>query len=237
MSTPHIPAVSRVRWTQAISLVLAISALLALVVALVMAPPRSGPFCRGDDCITYPYTDAAAHVPNDYIWMYFAVVMSLAFLAWVVCVVGRNPASISAAGIMAVVLAAIATTVLLLAYGVQLLVMQPSLLKGESEGLSPWSQYNAHGIFIALESLGYWIAGLALLSLAVTVARSTRTTRWLRGISLLAGMATVLLLPIMGLIYRSDLEYRYEVAAIAILWPAFVVLGLISMKLTPPSKE
>jgi hypothetical protein len=33
--------------------------------------------------------------------------------------------------------------------------MQPSLLKGETEGLTLFLQYNPDGIFIALEDLGY----------------------------------------------------------------------------------
>ena len=215
------------RWGQVVSLFLSVSSLSALVVALVMAPPRSGPFCRGNDCITFPYTDAAAHVPNDYVWMYFAVVMSLAFLAWVVCVVSESSPSVTGTGVFAVVLATVATTVLLFAYGVQLLVMQPSLVKGETEGLSPWSQYNPQGIFIALECLGYWLAALALIGVASMFQGTSRIDRWRRWIALLAGSVTVALLPIMGLIYRSDLEYRYEVIAIAILWPAFTVLGVL----------
>ena len=51
----------------------------------VTTPPRSGPFCR-TACIGYPYTDAAAFVPRDYLWMYPAAVLALLFVTLVACV-------------------------------------------------------------------------------------------------------------------------------------------------------
>lgn len=50
------------------------------VVSLAMAvttPPRSGPNCRMSSCVGYPYTDAGAYVPRDFLWMYPAVLLSL----------------------------------------------------------------------------------------------------------------------------------------------------------------
>ena len=40
-------------------------------------------------------------------------------------------------------------------YTLQLTVMQPALLTGQLEGLSPLSQYNPHGVFIGVENVGY----------------------------------------------------------------------------------
>jgi hypothetical protein len=37
-------------------------------------------------------------------------------------------------------------------YFIQLTVVQPSVLQGKVDGLLLWSQYNPHGIFIALEA-------------------------------------------------------------------------------------
>ena len=49
-------------------------------------PPRSGPLCN-DGCIAYPYTDAAAFVPRDYLWMYPEVLLTLLFVVLAVCLV------------------------------------------------------------------------------------------------------------------------------------------------------
>ena len=51
----------------------------------VQTLPRSGPFCQGG-CLTYPYEDAAALVPHDYIWMYPATVMVCLFLVLMSCI-------------------------------------------------------------------------------------------------------------------------------------------------------
>ncbi|MGZ4475348.1 MAG: hypothetical protein ACXVWW_06555, partial [Nocardioides sp.] len=51
----------------------AVSAVVSLAVG-VTTPARSGPYCRSG-CVGYPYTDAAAFVPRDYLWMYPALAM------------------------------------------------------------------------------------------------------------------------------------------------------------------
>ena len=53
---------------------------LALLAATT--PPRSGPYCDAN-CVAYPYTDASAFVPRDYVWMYptLLMVIALAMLA------------------------------------------------------------------------------------------------------------------------------------------------------------
>jgi hypothetical protein len=48
-------------WTAAITL-------LTFGVAIA-APLKSGPFCV-DDCVGYPFTDIAAYIPRDFLWIY-----------------------------------------------------------------------------------------------------------------------------------------------------------------------
>ena len=53
--------------------------------------------------------------------------------------------------------------------------------KGETEGIALISQYNGHGIFIAMEELGYIIMGLSFLFLTPVfnrINRLERTIRW-----------------------------------------------------------
>jgi hypothetical protein len=112
-------------------------------------------------------------------------------------------------------------------YFIQLSVMQPSLLKGETEGLALFSQYNPHGIFIALEDLGYLLMSLAFLCVGVNFAgdgKLERAIRWLFISSAGLSIATFILL---SLIYGQDLEYRFEVAIITINWLTLIAGGVL----------
>jgi hypothetical protein len=68
----------------------AVSMVVVGVVGLSVAvttPPRSGPYCRSD-CVTYPYTDVAAFVPRDYLWLYPGLLLVLLFVALAACIHG-----------------------------------------------------------------------------------------------------------------------------------------------------
>lgn len=58
-------------------------------------------------------------------------------------------------GVLSPIFYAVSAAVLSLNYFIQLTVIQPGLQKGEEAFLSLLSLYNPHGIFIALEDLGY----------------------------------------------------------------------------------
>jgi hypothetical protein len=189
-------------------------------------PPRSGPFCTSD-CLGYPYTDVAAFVPRDYWWMYPQSLFILLALGLMVCLHQvAAPAARVFSG-LAVVLAALAAGTLLADYAVQLAVLQPSLRRGETGGLALFSQYNPHGLFIALEDLGYLLLGLALLTVAAVFAARCRLERGLRWLLLVGGGLTVIALPVLAVVYGADLEYRYEVAAIALTWVTLIAGGVL----------
>ena len=211
-------------WT---SISTAVAAAVALVIAVTTAPARSGPFCMLDSCITYPYTDAAVFVPNDYLWMYPAFLMSLLFVVLVVCIHHYASADRRVFSQVALSFAVISAAVLATNYFIQLAVMQPSLLKGEVEGLSLFSQYNPHGVFIALEEVGHLMMGMSFLFVALAFGRRERL-EWI--IRLVFGASSVLAvgsLIVLALLYGSDLEYRYEVAVIVIDWIALIVSGAL----------
>ena len=91
-------------------------------------------------------------------------------------------------------------------------MIQPSVLRGESDGVAMLSQFNAHGLFIALEEVGYLAMSLSFLCLAFAFRR------WLRW--LLAGSCAVMLYALVYYCgaYGLAREYRLEVAAITIDW-------------------
>jgi hypothetical protein len=112
-------------------------------------------------------------------------------------------------------------------YYIQLSVVQPSLLKGELDGLSLFSQYNPHGIFIALEDLGYLMMGAAFLFTAVLFSRRERLERVVRLILIGGGILVLGSFILLSLLYGSDLGYNYEVVAILIDWSTLIVSGTL----------
>ncbi|TQJ50636.1 hypothetical protein [Phycicoccus sp. SLBN-51] len=135
----------------------AVTVVVAVVVSAVLAvttPPRSGPYCR-TGCLTRPWTDAAPFVTRDYWWMYAMLVLLLAAVALAVTVHGLAAGERVMASHTGVLLGTAATTLLVADYGIQLAMAQPALLAGEGGDLVLWSQYNPHGLFIALEDVGY----------------------------------------------------------------------------------
>lgn len=193
----------------------------------VTTPPRSGPSCR-TGCITYPYTDAAVFVPRDYLWMYPALLMAVAFLVLAVHIHGAVPAvrwPLSRTGVCFV---AIGTGTLVVDYGLQLTVMQPGLRSGETEGLSALSQYNPHGIFIGLENIGYATLAVALLflgaALRAAASRPGRAAGWVFTVS---GAATLVALVTFAAYYRADLAYRFEVVSLLLTWLALLSGGVL----------
>ncbi len=192
------------------------ASLAALVVAMGWAPARSGPNCRVD-CIVYPYTDGAAYVPVEYWWMYPAIVVPLAF-AWFLIALRAAGRGRRVTADLAVLAASLSSGFMGAAYGIQLFMLEPSMLKGETAGLELWSMYNPHGIFIALENMGYLCLAAAML---LSARLMNGGARWWAGVW---GGAGILALPILAVALGSNLEYNYEVASILTCW-----IGLIGL--------
>jgi hypothetical protein len=194
--------------------------------AAIATPPRSGPFCTSA-CIRYPYANAAAFFPRDYLWMVPAIFMMLLFVILTACIHNYADGDKKIFSQVGLSFALISVALVIMDYFIQLTVMQPGLLKGEMDGLALFSQYNPHGIFIALEDLGYLMMSLAFLFISVVFARGERleyVLRWLFVISSLVAFAAFIGLT---LVYGNGLEYRFEVAIITINWITLIVSGLL----------
>lgn len=211
----------------------AVSAIAALGIAATTAPPRSGPFCMAgqvdlvDSCVTYPYTDVAAFVPNDYMWMYPAFLMALLFVVLAASIHNYVPAGKRVFSQVALSFAVISAAAHAVNYFIQLAVVQPSLLRGEVEGLTLWSQYNPHGIFIALEDVGYLTMGVAFVFIAAALGGRGWLARIIRYLFAVGGVLAVGALAVLAIWYGMDLEYRYEVAAILIDWLTLIFGGAL----------
>jgi hypothetical protein len=208
----------------------AVAAAAALGIAITTAPARSGPNCMVElvgSCVTYPYTDVAAFVPIEYIWMYPALLMALLFVVLVVCIHHYADVAKKVFSQIALSFAVISATAHAINYFIQLAVVQPSLLKGELEELSLYSQYNPHGIFIALEDVGYLMMGVSFLFVAAVFGRRERLEQVIQILFITSSILAVGSLIVLALLYGFDLEYRYEVAAILIDWIALIISGAL----------
>jgi hypothetical protein len=213
-----------------LSLWAAILTALMAAVSLAMAVttlPRSGPYCQSG-CVVYPYTDAAAYVSRDYLWIYPAIVLTLLALVLMECIHCQLPPSRELLSRIGVAFTIMGVAVLVVDYAIQLTFLQPALLIGETEGLSPWTQYNPHGIFIALENVGYALFNVAFLFIGVAMLRMpTRLWRTAGWVFTLGGALTLVLLVFYAASYRARLDYRFEVTAILITWLVLIIAPIL----------
>jgi hypothetical protein len=193
----------------------------------IMTLPRSGPYCQSD-CVGYPYTDAAAFVPRDYLWMYPAVVLTLLTMVLVECIHNRTEPNRGLLSQIGVAFTIMGVAILIVDYASQLTFIQPALILGETEGLSPWSQYNPHGIFIALENVGYALLNFGFLFIGLAMvpipSRIWRAAGW---VFAAGGGLTIALLVFYSALYRVRLDYRFEVAAISVTWLVLIAAPVL----------
>jgi hypothetical protein len=61
-------------------------------------------------------------------------------------------------------------------YFLQVSVIQPNLLLKETDGIALLSQFNAHGVFIVLEHVGFFMMRLSMLCMAPVFVGKTKCT-------------------------------------------------------------
>jgi hypothetical protein len=132
--------------------------------AMIAIPP-SGPYCPGN-CMEYPFAEILKYYPRDYYWMYIISFQLIVFMVFVIANHFISPANRKIYSFISVTFAIMATIVLLADYFIQYSVVPISMLQGETEGIPLLTQYNGHGIFIALEELGFTLMSLVFLFLA-----------------------------------------------------------------------
>jgi hypothetical protein len=194
----------------------------------ILTPPRSGPFCvqaGQGSCIAYPYVSGlASFIPIDYVWLYPGFLLAFAFVVLMACIhyyASDNRKVFSQIGLSFALIYAVIITI---DYWIQWIVVEPSILSGQTEGLSLFTQYNPHGIFIGLEGLGYLMMSVALLFASAVFAggRLERGIRWL--------FVTSFILAIGSLIGVSSLGYdivAFEVTILTINWIVLIASGAL----------
>ena len=128
---------------------------------------------------------------------------------------------------ISVAFALISAIVLLIAYFVQFSVVPMSMMKGETDGIALITQYNGHGIFIAMEDLGYITMSISFLFLAFIFSMKNRLEKVIRLILIIAFLFTVLSFIFYSIKFGIDRSYRFEVATITINWLATITTGIL----------
>lgn len=189
-------------------------------------PPLSGPFCS-EGGFRYPFLDIASRFPRDYYWMYLALILTVIYIILMASIHQYASQDKKLFSLIGLVFASISAGVLFVDYFVQLSVIQPSLVNGEFDGISILTQYNPHGIFIALEDLGYLLMSISFLFMAPVFSgknRAERVLRWLFRINFILAVSSLVLISYYFGIQR---EYRFEVAIITLNWLSLIIGGIL----------
>jgi hypothetical protein len=192
----------------------------------INAVPVSGPGCI-EGCIEYPYLDSLAQYPRDYLWMYLVLVMLVVYTIFMVALHANAAPEKRIFAQVGLSFGLMAALTLLVTYFTQAAVVPISLLSGETEGIALFTQYNAHGIFIALEEIGYLLMSLSFLFMAFALSSRSGVETAARWVFLAAFALTVVSLVAASIIYGLDRSYRFEIAVISIDWLALIVNGVL----------
>ena len=92
--------------------------------------------------------------------MYPAAVLTLLLIVLVACLAEWVEPPRRVLGRLGFAFSTIGAAVQLVDYAIQLTVLQPALVRGQTDGMSPWNQYNPFGVFIGLENVGYAVLNL-----------------------------------------------------------------------------
>lgn len=191
-------------------------------VAGILTPPRSGPFALPAEVVPYPYTNVAAFIPGDYLWLLPGFLLALIFVVFIASIHRYATGDKKVFGLIALCFALIYATVMIVNYLIQWMVVVPSLLNGETEGLILFTQYNPHGVFIALEAIGYLMMSAALVSAAAVMwgGRLEGIIRWLFITDFVLAVFSFVGLAVL----RSDIV-AFEVTILTINWIVLIVTG------------
>ena len=192
----------------------------------ISTPPLSGPFCTGP-CFEYPYTDIASRFPRDYYWMYPAILLSISYLIMMVTIYQTAPVNKKLYGMLGVAFAIMASLILITDYFIQVSVIQPSLLAGETDGISLLTQFNPHGIFIVLEEIGFTlmiISFFALFPMFNGTSTLEKTIKWTTITGFILAVISFSLVSILNGIHR---EYRFEIIIISITWLEIILISFL----------
>jgi len=159
--------------------------------------------------------------------MYLAIFQLFAYLVFIVSNHFIAPLEKKLYSFISIAFALISTTVLLIAYFTQFAVVPISVMNSETEGIALITQYNGHGLFIALEELGYITMSISFLFLAPVFSMKNRLEKSIRLILIIQFILTVFSFVLYSIKFGIDRNYRFEVATITINWLIIITVGIL----------
>lgn len=196
-------------------------------IAGVITPVPGGGMCTGS-CVAWPFDDWALvrdFVPVSFYWMLPAMAMLITLVAFVASLGAPQRQTARLPTTLAMGFTVMGAGILVADYGIQLAVVWPSLVHGQGESVAALSLFNPHGLFVALEDIGYWILGFGFLGIAAALPSETRTERWARWLFRLGGLVAVSVLPAVALALGPDLGFVYEILVITVVYLTLVSAG------------
>ena len=219
----------QVKFGSWIAILTSLFSAISLVIG-IFTPVRSGPYCE-KSCISYPYTEAANFYPRDYYWMYSAIILVISYLILVNYILQYSESNMKLYNRIGLSFALISSIVLLIDYFVQLTVVVPSLNKGETNGISLLTMYNPHGLFLALEDIGYLMMSFSFLFIGLELRNPQRLGLWIKGILIISFVLTILALLSFSISFGDDFLNNFELAALTIDWVTLIIIGPIFAKI------
>ena len=192
----------------------------------ITAIPIAGANCR-EGCIAYPYLNTVGQFPRDYLWMFSAIGLILAYVVLMVSIHHCASESKKIFSQIGLSFAIITAVILLIDYFVQFSVVPISLRNGETQGIALLTQYNSHGVFIALEDLAYIIMSLSFLFMAPVFSAKNRLEAAARWIFIAGFILTLVSLVVISINYGLDRKDRFEVISLSIDWLVLIINGIL----------
>jgi len=220
----------KLNFNSGVALFTSIATILTFVVAY-NTPPLSGPFCKAVSCYQYPYLDIASRFPRDYYWIIPAMIVVFAYLVLMVILSNRVEEKKKLFGQITVIFASMSAAIFFVTYFTQIAVIQPALLKGETDGISLLTQFNPHGFFIAFEELGFLLMVISFLFAGLAMTTKTKLEKWIKGIFIGCFILTMTSLVIFLITMGLNREYLFEIAAYSFTWLALIINGILLYKL------
>lgn len=208
-----------------VSLFTAIITILTFTIAF-LTPPLSGPFCVAD-CFGYPYHDIVSRFPRDYYWMYPAMLISILFVIFIINIHFLADSNKKMFSLIGAAFSVVAAAILIPNYFVQVSVVQPSLLNGETDGIALITQFNPNGLFIALEEIGFLLMNITffvIIPVFSSNSRIERSIQWLYFIGLLLALFSYVFISVKLGVERG---YIFEVAIISIVWLELIISSIL----------
>jgi hypothetical protein len=173
--------------------------------------------------IPYPYLNTIEQFPRDYFWQMIAIIQLLVFVIFYYFIQTSVDEKEKAAAQIGFIFCLISSIILISTYYVQINVVPVSLINNEKEGIALLTQYNPHGVFIALEELGY-ILMLFSLAMFVFIYNEMKS---IKIINIIAFIISVISYVALIVIYGLDKKDRFEVIIISIDWICLIINGIL----------